>query len=83
MTCGLVHASYSFPEWQAVKAECILIFLQIFFQDCQSMIVSRGEKFVQNCPLDPRGLTLMSLRTEEVGPEFFRAQLTKALCDLV
>ena len=37
MTCGLVHASYSLPEWQAVKLtffapwfNCICVFLSLF-----------------------------------------------------
>ena len=40
MTCGLVHASYSLPEWQAVKLT--------FFAPCASMdskflkVLSRG-----------------------------------------
>ena len=49
MTCGLVHASYSLPEWQAVKptfsapwpVQCTLFFTLIIIL-CENEILQRG-----------------------------------------
>ena len=40
MTCGLVHASYSLPEWQAVKLT--------FFAPCKSSKIQFKPEFVQD-----------------------------------
>ena len=51
MTCGLVHASYSLPEWQAVKltffAPCI--FFLLMCNDIISAVkeITHQEKIVE------------------------------------
>ena len=48
MTCGLVHASYSLPEWQAVKLT--------FFAPCSRSVGQTGKKYISAKRLGIGGL---------------------------